>query len=336
MSQPEPLVRRFNLTSLLRNRQANAPVISESKSKELQNFMKTWFAAVTGYPGARSQFLGRLAWIAFVSGSTISLSFAGFRDGGVRGSGGSFAGPVQHIGFTASHGNVDAHNPYLSGSRGGAMGYSEYRGSLASPNHETVGSRNGFVPSPASQIGTIRPQEAIPKNRNLNPPAAARPIGAPAQGPQRGSAETNARRSEIGSQHLSANPAASDERARINGKFQRYENKFASDRWMSDGRIEPLNRARVFLLNLIDLGYAPLMVDNWCDALLNDQIDDGMPMDLVDAYWGQPVETQEFVEYYVPYEVCTYRTAEGDYRQVTYKNGVVSRPTSNVADVRIR
>src|ERR1700736_4632144 len=34
MSQPEPLVRRFNLTSLLRNRQANAPVISESKSKE--------------------------------------------------------------------------------------------------------------------------------------------------------------------------------------------------------------------------------------------------------------------------------------------------------------
>jgi hypothetical protein len=94
--------------------------------------------------------------------------------------------------------------------------------------------------------------------------------------------------------------------------------------------------ARVFLLNLIDLGYAPLMVDNWCDALLNDQIDDGMPMDLVDAYWGQPVETQEFVEYYVPYEVCTYRTADGDYRQVTYKNGVVSRSTSNVADVRIR
>ena len=56
------------------------------------------------------------------------------------------------------------------------------------------------------------------------------------------------------------------------------------------------------------------MVDNWCDALLNDQIDDGMPMDLVDAYWGQPVDTQEFVEYYVPYEVCTYRTADGDYR----------------------
>ena len=117
--------------------------------------MKTFFSAVTGYPGARSHFLGRLACIAFVSGSTISLSFAGFRDGGVRGSGGSFVGRVQRIGFTASHGNVDAHNPYLSGYRGGAMGYSEYRGSLAAPNRETVGSRNGFVPSPASQSARL-------------------------------------------------------------------------------------------------------------------------------------------------------------------------------------
>src|SRR3984893_10701376 len=33
-SQPEPLVRRFNITPLLRNRQANAPVISEFKSNE--------------------------------------------------------------------------------------------------------------------------------------------------------------------------------------------------------------------------------------------------------------------------------------------------------------
>ena len=34
MSQPEPLVRRFNITPLLRNRPANAPVISEFKSNE--------------------------------------------------------------------------------------------------------------------------------------------------------------------------------------------------------------------------------------------------------------------------------------------------------------
>jgi len=88
------------------------------------------------------------------------------------------------------------------------------------------------------------------------------------------------------------------------------------------------------LVNLIDLGYAPLIVDSWCDDLLDDQIEDGMPMDLVDAYWGQPVDTQEFVEYYVPYEVCTYRIDDSDYRQATYKNGVVSRPTPNGADVQ--
>src|SRR5258707_4188527 len=74
---------------------------------------------------ARSNLLGRLACIAFVFGSTISLSFAGFQDGGVRGSRGSFVGPVRRIGFTASHGSVAAHNPYLSGYRVEAMGYPE-------------------------------------------------------------------------------------------------------------------------------------------------------------------------------------------------------------------
>jgi hypothetical protein len=34
MSQPEPLFRRFNITPLLRNRQANAPVIYEFKYNE--------------------------------------------------------------------------------------------------------------------------------------------------------------------------------------------------------------------------------------------------------------------------------------------------------------
>jgi hypothetical protein len=57
-------------------------------------------------------------------------------------------------------------------------------------------------------------------------------------------------------------------------------------------------------------------------------------MDLVDTYWGQPVDTQEFVEYYVPYEFYTYRTDDGNYHQVTYKDGVVSTP--NATDVRTR
>ena len=276
--------------------------------------------------------------MAFVFGSTTAPSFAGFQDGGVRASRVSFLGPVQRIGSIAPRDSVAVYNPYLSRYRGGNMGYPEYGGPLVAPNRETVGRRNGFIPSPASQIGTIRRQEAAPQTRDLNPPATARPFGVAPQGPQRGSAEINAQRSDIGSQHLSADLAASEAegRARVNEKFQRYENKFASDPLISDGRRERLNRARVFLLNLIDLGYASPIVDGWCDDLLDDQIDDGMPMDLVDAYWGQPVDTQEFVEYYVPYEVCTYRTADGDYRQVTYKNRVVSRPTSNAADGKTR
>lgn len=290
--------------------------------------MNTRFFTVIGYPRVRSNLLGRLACIAFVSGSTISLSFAGHQGGGVRESGGSFVGPVQGTGLTASHGNVAAANPYFGGYRGGAMGYPEYRSPLVPQNREPVGSRNAFVPSPANQIGTIRRQEVASQTRDSNPPIGVRPFGVSAQGPQRDSAE-------IGPQHL-ANPAGSEARARINEKFQRYENKFVSDPRISDDRRERLNRARLFSLNLIDLGYAPLLVDNWCDDLLNSQIDDGMPMDLVDAYWGQPVDTQESVEYYLPYEVCTYRTADGDYRQVTYQNRVVSRPTSNVADVRTR
>jgi hypothetical protein len=273
--------------------------------------------------------------MAFVSGSTISLSFAGYHDGDVRGSR-SFAGPAPRIGFTASNGSVPAGNPYLESYRGGAMGYPEYRVPLVAPNREPVKNGNGFVPSSASQIGTTRRQEVVPETRAPNPPAAAKPFGVPAQGPQRDSAGINAQRSKNGSQHPSANPAASDVRARINEKFQRYGNEFASDPRIFEDRRESLNRARVSLLNLIDLGYAPLIVDSWCDDLLNDQIDDGMPMDLVDAYWGQPVNTQEFVEYYVPYEVCTYRTAHGDYRQVTYKNRVASRAMSNVVDLRTR
>ena len=214
------------------------------------------------------------------------------------------------------------------------MGYPEYRDPLVVPNREPPGSRDGFIPSPATQTGTTRRHEVVPQPRDPDPPAAARRFGVAAQGPQHESEEINAERSKIGSQHLSANPGASEARARINEKFQRYENMSASDPKISDDRRESLNRTRVFLLNLIGLGYAPLIVDSWCDDLLNDQIDDGMPMGLVDAYWGQPVDTQEFVEYYVPYEACTYRSDDGNYHQVTYKDGVVSTP--NATDVRTR
>jgi hypothetical protein len=53
-------------------------------------------------------------------------------------------------------------------------------------------------------------------------------------------------------------------------------------------------------------------------------VDTGMPVDLVDSYWGQPVSSQEYEEYYTPYQVCTYQTPDGNYRQVTFQNGVVA------------
>jgi hypothetical protein len=294
--------------------------------------MNTCFSTVTGCPGARWNFMGTFACIAFVFGSTTSLSLAGLENDSVHASRGSFVKPVQRNGSNAPHGSVAVHNPYVSGYRGQGMENPGYRGPLITPNRETVRNRNGSVPGLTNQMGAIRQQEVVPQRRELNPPSAARPIGVPGQRPQRDSAEINAQKSESREQHVSPNPADSQARASINEKFQRYENRFASDPGMSDERRERLNRTRVFFVNLIDFGYAPLTVDSWCNDLLDNQVDDGMPMDLVDTYWGQPVETQEFVEYDVPYELYTYRSDDGNYHQVTYKDSVVSQPTPNVTD----
>ena len=298
--------------------------------------MKICFSTVTGLSGPRWNFLGRFACITFVFASTISLSFAGFQDGGGHASRGSFAGSVPRIGLNAPHGSVATQNPYLSGYREQPMEHPEYRGPLVSPNREAARSRNGSPPDPSNQVSTIRRQGVVPQTRELNPPELVRPFATRGQGPHSDSATINGHSSEIGAQHRSPYPAASEDSARINEKFQRYEDKFASYPQMSDDRREKLNRTRDFLFNLIGLGYAPFTVDSWCDDLLDDRVDDGMPMDLVDTYWGQPVDTQEFVEYYVPYELYTYRSDDGNYHQVTYRNGIVSRPTANVTDVRTR
>jgi hypothetical protein len=90
-------------------------------------------------------------------------------------------------------------------------------------------------------------------------------------------------------------------------------------------RRKRLQQAFVFFTGLIDLGYPLPLLDTWCEDLLDDQVDPGMPIGLIDQYWGQPVSTQDYVEYYVPYEVCTYEASEGQYIQVTYQNGVVTQ-----------
>jgi hypothetical protein len=184
------------------------------------------------------------------------------------------------------------------------MGYPEHRGPLVTPGREPVESRNGFVPSPACQAGMTRRQEVVPRTRDSNPPATAEPFGA--QAPQRDSAEPMLKGAKLGHNIYLPIPRRLK---RAQGSTKNSSGMRISLLLTHDGFPTAVERASIgqefFLLCLIDLGYAPPIVDSWCDDLLNDQIDDEMPMDLVDAYWGQAVSTQEFVEYYVHYEVCT-------------------------------
>lgn len=113
--------------------------------------------------------------------------------------------------------------------------------------------------------------------------------------------------------------------ANINQKFQQAQNKVANKPWTSPDRRNRLEQSRVFFITLIDWGYPLSLLDTWCDDLLDDQVDLGMPIGLIDSYWGQPVSTQDYVEYYNPYEVCTYQTPDGNYRQLTFQNGVVTQ-----------
>jgi hypothetical protein len=114
--------------------------------------------------------------------------------------------------------------------------------------------------------------------------------------------------------------------ANIKQKFQQAENKVSNQPWTQPNRRNRLEQSCVCFIALIDWGYPLSLLDTWCNDLLDDQVDVGMPVDLVDAYWGQPVSTQEYEEYYTPYEVYTYQTPDGNYRQVTFQNGVVTQP----------
>jgi hypothetical protein len=127
---------------------------------------------------------------------------------------------------------------------------------------------------------------------------------------------------------LSTNQSTYEAQKRINEKFNEYAKKIVDNSRLSvvgkEERQSRLERCRAFLVNLIYVGYAPALVDSWSDDLLDDEVVDGMPMDLVDLYWGPPIYTQSFVEYYVPYQNRGYRTPAGDYRQVTFANNVVA------------
>jgi hypothetical protein len=223
--------------------------------------------------------------------------------------------------------------------------------------YRTVGARNFSAPMVATPRWRSNPENAIqnatssvaePKTQDATPPAKdPNPTVAPQSLSPRGQGTTP---SSISPPHNPISPTRnpigpsinpiippnglnpqtpsamerSETAANINHKFEQAENKERNEPRRSPDRRERLERSRVFFIGLIDAGYPLQLLDTWCDDLLDDQVDAGMPVDLVDSYWGQPVSSQEYVEYYTPYQVCTYQTPDGNYRQVTFQNGVVT------------
>jgi hypothetical protein len=51
-------------------------------------------------------------------------------------------------------------------------------------------------------------------------------------------------------------------------------------------------RCRTALIEFVDLGYSPWLVTGWSYNVFADQIVPGMPLDLVEAYWGDPLYIQ--------------------------------------------
>lgn len=201
--------------------------------------------------------------------------------------------------------------------------------------------QENFVENPAPGVTDPRSQDATPEVKGPNPMVAPQSLSPRGQGTTPSSISPphnpiSPPRNPINPSTNPINPLpglnprspSAAERsattANINHKFEQAENKGRNDPSRSPDRRDRLERSRVFFIGLIDDGYPLQLLDTWCDDLLDDQVDTGMPADLVDSYWGQPVSSQDYVEYYTPYQVCTYQTPDGNYRQVTFQNGVVT------------
>ena len=171
-----------------------------------------------------------------------------------------------------------------------------------------------------NNVGRARTQEAGLQSERANLSAASQSLSA-----TQGTAQRSINLPAGVKPQVTTPVERSQATANINQKFQQAENKTANQPWARPDRRNRLEQSRAFFIGLIDLGYPLSLLDNWCDDLLDDQVDAGMPIDLIDSYWGQPVSTQDYEEYYNPYEVCTYQTPDGNYRQVTFQNGVVAQ-----------
>jgi hypothetical protein len=233
-------------------------------------------------------------------------------------------GPQMHSGISmaggrvlAPRGNMVAHGFYYSGYRPGEI-RSDRGPMVMEPRRRQ--NQAGVAQGPANNVAKARPQESEPQLNGANLSVASQSLTA---------AQATAPKSirlPAGVKPQVTTPAErSQAAANINQKFQQAENKMANRPWDRPDRRNRLERARSYFIGLIDWGYPLPLLDTWCDDLLDDQVDVGMPIDLIDSYWGQPVSTQDYEEYYNPYEVCTYQTPDGSYREVTFQNGLVSQ-----------
>ena len=217
----------------------------------------------------------------------------------------------------APRGNMVAHGYYYSGYRPGEISSNRSPMVMAPQSRQN---QTSVAQDPANNVAKDRARELEPQLNRANLSVAPHSLSA---------AQATARKPitmPSGVKPQVTTPAErSQAAANIDQKFRQAENKMANRQWDRPDRRDRLERARGYFVTLIDWGYPLSLLDTWCDDLLGDQIDAGMPIDLVDSYWGEPVSTQDYEEYYNPYEVCTYLTPDGNYRQVTFQNGVVAQ-----------
>lgn len=89
-------------------------------------------------------------------------------------------------------------------------------------------------------------------------------------------------------------------------------------------RRDRLFRTRDLLVGLVDFGWPINVVDNWCDAIGDDEIEVGMPAELVLDYWGDPILVNTLTLPSGVGQVWTYRSPTDGTVRVTIMNDRVT------------
>jgi len=266
------------------------------------------FAARARGPGFWSGLIATL-----LLGFAVEPGFAGPQEQNLHISGAGFSRPVLRS---------QARGPLLS-VMSNAASYNGYSNALAGSVNQQMSDSANRAPQTDDQNTISPPKNPIaPPADPITPPTS---LGFSSQTGQGANGVSGMPGMPQNALQTQSGQDSSATRARIQHEFQVAEDKSNHQSGAGPGRRNRLQQTFVFFTGLIDLGYPPPLLDTWCEDLLADQVDAGMPMGLIDQYWGQPVSAQDYVEYYVPYEVCNYETSEGEYIQVIYQNGVVAQ-----------